>query len=56
MRLGVIFFLTGNGLRQGDPLSPCLFNFVDDVFSKMLIKGSGVGLVKGLCPNLFPGV
>jgi hypothetical protein len=49
------FFLTGNGLRQGDPLSPGLFNFVVDVFSKILLKGGNEGLVRGLCPEFDPG-
>jgi hypothetical protein len=47
------FFLTGKGLRQGDPLAPLLFNTVVDVFSRMLIKGANVGLIRGLCPNLI---
>jgi hypothetical protein len=33
------FFLTGKDLRRGVPLCPGLFNFVVDVFSKMLFKG-----------------
>jgi hypothetical protein len=47
------FFLTGKGLRQGDPLAPLLFNTVVDVFSRMLVKGSNAGLVRGLCSNLI---
>jgi hypothetical protein len=42
------FFKTEKGLRQGDPLSPLLFNLVSDVLTKMLLKGANLGLVKGL--------
>jgi hypothetical protein len=38
------FFLAGKGHRQGDPLAPLLFNFVVDIFSKMINKGSTCGL------------
>ena len=34
------FFLTGEGLRQGDPLSPLLFNLVVDVLTNMLAKAA----------------
>jgi hypothetical protein len=36
-------------------LSPGLFNFVVDVFSKMLLKGGNEGLYRGLCPEFVPG-
>jgi hypothetical protein len=49
------FFLTGKGLRQGDPLAPLLFNFVVDVFSRMVNKGSSSGIIRGLCSHLVPG-
>lgn len=49
------FFLTGKGLRQGDPMAPLLFNFIVDVFSKMMIKGTRAGIIRGLCPELIPG-
>jgi hypothetical protein len=49
------FFLTGKGLRQGDPLAPLLFNTVVDVFSRMLVKRSNASLIRGLCSNLIPG-
>jgi hypothetical protein len=49
------FFMTGKGLRQGDPLAPLLFNFVVDVFSRMINKGSSSGIVRGLCNHLVPG-
>jgi hypothetical protein len=47
--------LTGKGLRQGDPLAPLLFNFVVDVFSRMVNKGSSSGIIRGLCSHLVPG-
>jgi hypothetical protein len=49
------FFLTGKGLRQDDPLSPGLFSFVVDVFTKMPFKGGREGLIRGLCPDFVPG-
>jgi hypothetical protein len=49
------FFLTGKGLTQGDPFAPLLFNFVVDVFSKMVNKGASCGMITGLCPHLVPG-
>jgi hypothetical protein len=42
------FFRTGKGLRQGDPLSPLMFNLVGDVLTRMLVKGANQGLVRGL--------
>jgi hypothetical protein len=48
-------FTTGKGLRQGDPLSPLLFNLVVDVFTRMLIKAASHNLIRGLCPDLNPG-
>ena len=49
------FFLTGKGLRQGDPFAPLLFNLVVDVFSRMLSKGCEARLIRGLCPDFIPG-
>jgi hypothetical protein len=49
------FFLVGKGLRQSDPLAPLRFNTIVDVFSRMLVKGSNAGLIKGLCSNLILG-
>lgn len=46
---------TGKGLRQGDPLSPILFNLVANVFSKMLDRAANNNLISGLLTNLRPG-
>jgi hypothetical protein len=34
------YFSLGKGLTQGDHLSPLLFNFVADVFTRMLMKAA----------------
>jgi hypothetical protein len=42
------YFKPGKGLRQGDPISPLLFNLVGDVLTKMWRKASRLGHIKGL--------
>lgn len=49
------FFKPGKGLRQGDPLSPLLFNLVADVFSRMLMKAARANLISGLLPQVESG-
>jgi hypothetical protein len=49
------FFKPGKGLRQGDPLSPLLFNLVADVFTKMLMNAAKHGLISGLLPQVVDG-
>lgn len=49
------YFKPGKGLRQGDPLSPFLFNLVGDSLSKMLMKAVNKGLVRGLLENFKEG-
>jgi hypothetical protein len=43
------------GLRQGDPLSPLLFNLVSDVLGSMLDKAKINGQIQGLVPQLIDG-
>jgi hypothetical protein len=45
------YFKTGKGLRQGDPLSPMLYNLVGDVLTRMLGKAVNKNLIKGLATN-----
>jgi hypothetical protein len=48
------YFVSHKGVRQGDPLSPLLFNFVADYLTKMVKKAQSNGLIKGLADNLVP--
>jgi hypothetical protein len=47
------FFLTSRGVRQGDPISPILFNYVADVFTKMLIKAAAKNHITGLMHSMI---
>ena len=42
------------GVRQGDPLSPILFNFVADCLTRMVHKAQENGLVTGLVCHIIP--
>lgn len=48
------YFLSHKGVRQGDPLSPILFNFAADCLTRMMIKAQSNGLITGLAANLIP--
>ena len=48
-------FATKKGLRQGDPLSPILFNIAIDMLKVLLDKAPESGLITGLTPDLVDG-
>jgi hypothetical protein len=49
------YFRPGKGLRQGDPLSPLLFNMVVDVFTRMLSKAALKGYISSFMDDVYPG-
>jgi hypothetical protein len=38
-------------VRQGDPLSPLLFNFVADCLTRMMVKAQENNMIVGLVSN-----
>src|SRR5207237_7202763 len=49
------FFQTKKGLRQGDPLSPLLFNIVADMLAILIKRAKREGQVNGVVPHLVDG-
>ena len=45
------YFKCGKGVRQGDPLSPLLFNIAVDTLSKMIALAQSNKLITGLIPE-----
>jgi hypothetical protein len=49
------FFRNARGVRQGDPLSPILFDFMVDALAAMLSRAKEAGHILGLVRHLIPG-
>jgi hypothetical protein len=49
------YFQTKKGLRQGDPLSPMLFNIVADMLAIIIERAKADGLIEGVVPHLVDG-
>ena len=47
------YFQSAKGVRQGDPLSPTLFNMAGEVLTKMVLQAQRNGLFTGLADDLI---
>lgn len=48
------YFQSAKGVRQGDPLSPFLFNLAVDCLTRMVLKAQENGLITGLASDFIP--
>jgi hypothetical protein len=48
------YFQSAKGVRQGDPISPTLFNLVDESLTKMVLKAQSNDMLVGLAADLIP--
>ena len=46
------FFQTKKGVRQGDPLSPILFNLVADMLATLIFRAKPNRQINGIVPHL----
>jgi hypothetical protein len=46
------YFQTKRGLRQGDPMSPILFNIVADMLALLINRAKTDGQIRGVIPHL----
>jgi hypothetical protein len=46
------YFQTKKGLRQGDPLSPILFNLIADMLAVLIERSKEMSYFDGLVPHL----
>jgi hypothetical protein len=51
----VPFFRNARGVRQGDPLSPILFDFLVDALAAILSRACQAGHIRGVVSHLIPG-
>jgi retron-type reverse transcriptase len=49
------YFQTKKGLRQGDPLSPILFNIVVDMLAIMIKRAKADGQIEGVVTHIVDG-
>ena len=47
------YFQTKRGLRQGDPMSPILFNNIADMLALIIKRAKDDGQIRGVVPHLL---